>query len=151
MSTLPVVLACAAGAVATLLVLSAAARIRFRVRPGSFRCRLSAGPSGRRRAAWRVRRTRAVWVHDVLLVQAGVLRTGVTVLPARVDREAAVHRLPPYAVRGLGRQAVALRLTTDEDRPLVVATASRDRTALAGPFLTACVPGAPRAPREHGT
>jgi len=90
-------------------------------------------------------------VHDVLLVQSGALRLGVTPVSAQVAREASIEDLWPYAPRGLGVHVVGLRLTAEDGRPLVVATSIRNRTELAGPFLTACVPGLPRAPRGHGS
>jgi hypothetical protein len=144
------VAACVAGVVGTLVVLSVLSRRRFARLSGAFRCRLGP-PSGWRRhwAVWRVRRTRAVWVHDVLMIQSGSLRLGVrTVLP-RIAREASVEALAPFEVRGLGKHAVTLRLVGDDGRPLVVATSVLDRTALVGPFLMAALAGLPRAPRDH--
>ena len=151
MNALPVTAACVATAAGTLAVLSALARLRFRRLPGSFRCRLGpASPWRRQKAAWRVRRTRAVWVHDVLLVQSGALRLGVTPVQAHIAREASAEALEPSTARGLGPHPVALRLIADDGRPFVVATSIRDRTALAGPYLVATVPGLPQAPRGHG-
>jgi hypothetical protein len=135
----------------TLVVLSTASRLRFRRYPDSFRCRV--GPPSRRRqkrARWRVRRTHAVWVNDVLLIQSGFLRLRVTPVAARVAPNAAVETLSPFDVRGLGRRPAALRLTSPEGRQLEVAVANQDRSMLVGPFLTACLPGLPRAPRDHG-
>jgi hypothetical protein len=149
-TALLVTAACVATAAGTLAVLSALARFRFRRLPGSFRCRL--GPASRWRrpeAAWRVRRTRAVWFDDVLLIQSGFLRLGVTPVSPQIARQSSVECLEPFEVRGLGRRTVALRLTVGGGRPLVVATSADDRTALVGPFLVAAVPGSPRAPREH--
>jgi hypothetical protein len=143
--------ACLVTAVGTLAALSALSRLRFGRLPGAFRCRL--GPSWRgrrRRVAWQIRRTRAVWLHDVLLVQSGLLRLSVTPVSPEIARDVSVEALEPFEVRGLGTHAVALRLTAGNGRPLVVATSGRDRTALVGPFLAASVPGLPRAPREHG-
>jgi hypothetical protein len=149
---LQIAAACLAGAAATLVVLSVRARFRFRRLPGSFRCRL--GPGSRRRrapSAWRIRRTRAVWARDVLLVQSGALRLGITPVCASVARHAAVEELEPFTTRGLGLHAVALTLTADDGRSVVVATAGRDRTTLAGPFLAAALPGLPRAPRGQAS
>jgi hypothetical protein len=96
-----------------------------------------------------VRRTRAVWLHDVLVIQSGFLRLGMTTVFPTIAQEASVEALVPFEVRGLGLHAVALRLIADDGRPLVVATSVLDRTALVGPFLTAAVAGLPRAPRDH--
>jgi hypothetical protein len=139
-----------AASVGTLAVLSVFSRVRFGRLPGAFRCRLGP-PSGwrRHRAVWRLRRTRAVWVHDVLVIQSGFLRLGMTTVLPTIAREASVEALVPLEVRGLGLHAVALRLMADDGRPLVVATSVLDRTALVGPFLTAAVGGLPRAPRDH--
>jgi hypothetical protein len=142
---------CAATAAVTLAVLSCLSRFRFRRRPGAFRCRL--GPPARSRwhgVPWRIRRTRAVWVENVLLVQSGALRLGVTPLAVQLPLDATVEPIEPFTVRGLGVHVVALRLTADDGRQLVVATSIRDRTALVGPFLAAAVPGMPSAPRERG-
>ena len=100
--------------------------------------------------AWRARCTRAVWLNDVFLFQSGLLRLSVTPVAPRIDRGAAVESLDPYEVRGLGPHAVALRLTDADGSPLLVATSSRNRTALVGPFLAACLPGLPRAPHGQG-
>jgi len=100
--------------------------------------------------AWRARCTYAVWLNDVFVFQSGLLRLSVTPVALELAREAAVESLDPYEVRGLGRHAVALRLTGVDGSPLVVATSARNRTALVGPFLAASVPGLPRAPHGNG-
>jgi hypothetical protein len=143
--------ACVATAAGTLAVVSGLSRWRFGRLPGAFRCRLGP-PSGwrRHRAQWRVRRTRAVWLDDVLLVQSGFLRLGVTPVSPEVDREASVESLEPFEVRGLGLRPVALRLESGDGGPLVVATCARNRTELVGPFLAASIAGLPTARREHG-
>ena len=151
MNALLVVAACLATCAGTLAVLTALSRWRFGRLPGTFRCRLGPPSRWRRhRSAWRVRRTRAVWVDDVLLLQSGLLRLGVTPVCPVISREVSVEPLEPFEVRGLGLRTVALRLTAEDGRRLVVATSVADRTALVGPFLAAAVPGLPRAPRDHG-
>ena len=151
MNALQVAVSCAAASVGTLAVLSGLSRLRFARLTGAFPCRL--GPSSRwwgRRADWRLRRTRVVWVGDVLLVQSGLLRLGVTPVSAQVPSEASVESLAPSEVRRLGPRPVALRLTTADGRPLVVATSAGNRTALVGPFLAASLSGLPDAPRGRG-
>lgn len=151
MNALLVVAACVATCCGTLAVLSALSRWRFAHVVGTFRCRLGPPSRWRRsRSAWRVRRTRALWVDDVLLVQSGLLRLGVTPVCPEISREVSVEPLERFEVRGLGPATVALRLTAEDGRRLVVATSVADRTALVGPFLAAAVPGLPRAPRDHG-
>jgi hypothetical protein len=150
-TALLVTAACLATAAGTLVVVSGLVRLRFGRLPGAFRCRLGPRPRWRREdAAWRVRRTRAVWHDDVLLVQSGILRLGVTQVAAQIAPDASVETLAPFTVRGFGLHPVALRLTADDGRPLVVATSIRFRTALVGPYLAATVPGLPQAPRGHG-
>jgi hypothetical protein len=150
-TTVLVLAAVVSSATVTLLVLSVASRIRFARQPDSFRCRLGPpSPRRRKRARWWLRRTRARWVNDVLLIQSGPLRLGVTPVAARIARDATVESLGPFEVRGLGWRPVALRLTSAEGRRLEVAVAEKNRTLLVGPFLTAIVAGLPRAPREHG-
>ena len=151
MNTLQVAVACVAASAATLAVLSGVSRLRFARLAGAFLCRL--GPSSRwrgRRAGWRFRRQRVVWVGDVLLVQSGLLRLGVTPVSAQIPREVSVESLVPSEVRRLGSRPVALRLTTADGRPLVVATAAGNRTTLVGPFLAASLSGLPEAPRGRG-
>ena len=150
MNAVLVAAACVATCAGTLAVLSVLSRRRFGRLPGAFRCRLGP-PSGwrRHRAVWRVRRTRAVWLHDVLVIQSGFLRLGMTTVFPTIAREASVEALVPFEVRGLGLHAVALRLIAEDGRPLVVATSVLDRTALVGPFLTAAVAGLPTSPRDH--
>jgi hypothetical protein len=150
-NALQVAVSCVAASVGTLAVLSALSRLRFARLTGAFLCRL--GPSSRwrgRRADWRLRRTRVVWVGDVLLVQSGLLRLGVTPVSAQIPREVSVESLAPSEVRRLGPRPVALRLTTADGRPLVVATSARNRTTLVGPFLAASLSGLPEAPRGRG-
>ena len=151
MNAVLVAAACAATAVGTLAVVSGLSRWRFGRLSGAFRCRL--GPPSRwprRRAGWRVRRTRAVWLDGVLLVQSGFLRLGVIPVSPEIDREASVESLEPFEVRGLGLRPVAIRLTAADGGRLVVATCARNRTALVGPFLAASIAGLPTARREHG-
>ena len=147
-------LALVVGVVVTVLVaLSAWSRARFGRRPEAFRCRL--GRTGsvrwRRKARWRLRTTRAVWVHDVLLVQSGLLRLWVTPVAATLAPGVTVRPVPVTEVRGLGEQPVALAVTDEEGRSLDVAVEEGNRTRLVGPFLTAALPGLPWAPREKGS
>ena len=128
MTALLIAAACTVTATGTLTVVSALSRWRFGRLPGAFRCRLGPSSRGRlRRAAWRVRRTRAVWLHDVLLVQSGLLRLGVTPVAPELARETSVEALGPSEVRGLGAHAVALRLTAET----AARSSSRPRGAIA--------------------
>jgi hypothetical protein len=145
------VAAAAAGLVVVLLAgLSAWSRLRFARTLPSFRCRIGppTGHRRRRRARWRLRRTRAAWVNDVLLVQSGVLRLWVTPVAPVIPLDAAVRPLRPGAARGLGRRPVVLRVTAPDGGELEVAAREVDAARLAGPFLTAMLPGLPKAPRD---
>ncbi|HYN95123.1 MAG TPA: hypothetical protein VES42_14835 [Pilimelia sp.] len=121
------------------------ARLRF-IRGGSaFRCKLrwldswSDVPS----FGWRRGRTRAKWVHDVLLVQRGLLQPRTVSLPVR-RLDHAIRSSCPVEVRGLGSLPLILTLRLDDGGRVEVAAREADRTALAGPFLAAAIPGLPR-------
>jgi hypothetical protein len=156
---MPTVAALLVGSAVSVLVTVAAlttwGKVRYTRRLPSFRCRV--GPStGRwrrrgRRARWRLRRSWAAWVGDVLLVRSGALRLWLTPLPVGVARDVTVRALGPGEVRGLGRRPVALRFTLDEEGELEIAVAAESADELVGPFLTAALAGLPRAPRERGS
>jgi len=76
--------------------------------PGTgFPCRLR--PAGRlghqRPGSWPRRRWHGTWVHDVLLLERGVLLRRITSLSVRMPEEA-MRNAWPGEVRGLGRDAV---------------------------------------------
>src|SRR3954452_11123444 len=85
---------------ATVAVVAVWARLHYARRLTSFRCRV--GPPAarwrRRRARWRVRRTRASWVDDVLLLRSGALRLWLTPFAVGVAREVSVQELGPGEV-----------------------------------------------------
>jgi hypothetical protein len=136
----------------TVAVLTVWARVRYARRLPSFRCRLGPPAFGRRRrrARWCLRRSRATWVGDVLLVRSGALRLWLTPLPVGVARDVAVTALEAGEVRGLGPRPVALRFTVDGARELEIAVAAENADLLVGPFVTAALSGLPDAPRERG-
>ena len=140
-----------AGSAATLAVLTLCARVRYTGRLPSFRCRVGPPPGRRRRRArWCLRRTRATWVDDVLLIRSGALRLWLTPISVGVARDVTIQALGPGEVRGLGPRPVALRLTTRHAGELEIAVASATADRLVGPFLTAALSGLPDAPRERG-
>jgi hypothetical protein len=132
--------------------LSVTNAVRFARQPGAFRCRLGTPPYPRIRKGkrWRLRRTRARWVSDVLVVQCGLLRLGVTPMAAHIASGTVVRTLSPSEVRGLGRRPAVLSLAVDGQPPLEVAVAEASRLLLVGPYLAAGLSDLPRAPREHG-
>src|SRR5512143_750235 len=96
-STGVVVLAAVIAGLATTGVLTLWASVHYARRLPSFRCRL--GPPGirwrRRRARWRLRRSRATWIDGVLLVRSGALRLWLTPLPIGVAQDVTVRELGP--------------------------------------------------------
>jgi hypothetical protein len=132
--------------------LSVTSRVRFARQPGAFRCRLGTPPYSRVRkgSRWRLCRTRARWVSDVLIVQSGLLRLGATPMAAHVASDTVVRTLSPSEVRGLGKRPAVLLLTLDDQLPLEVAVAEASRPLLVGPYLAAGLTDLPRAPREQG-
>jgi hypothetical protein len=139
------------GSAVTIAVLTVWGRIRDARRLPSFRCRLGPAISRRgRRARWCLRRTRATWVGDVLMVRSGVLRLWLTPLPVGVARNATVQPLGRGDVRGLGSHPVALRFTLRDEGELEIAVADENADDLIGPFLTTAMSALPHAPREPG-
>ena len=134
----------------TVVVLAVWGRIHYARELPSFRCRVGPPSSRRSDARWCLRRTRAAWVDDVLLLRSGVLRLWLTPLAVGVAREVTVQALEPGEVRGLGRRPVALRFTAHDGCEVEVAAAHEDSGRLVGPFLTAALSGLPEAPRERG-
>ena len=136
------------------LLLGAAAeaarvRRRFARNPGVFRCKLRApdNPSGGVRRSWDRFSRRAVWVHDVLLVQHGFLRQHILALPARIPDDV----LSPVGVgeaTGLGPDPQMLPLQLDDGRVVEVVVRAEAQPLVAGPFLSAAIPGLPAAPVE---
>jgi hypothetical protein len=129
-----------------------AARVRrsFGRNPDVFRCKLRApgNPSAGLRRRWDRAPRRAVWVHDVLLVQHGALRQHIVALPARLPDEV-LHPLPIGEVTGLGSDPQVLPLQLDDGRVVEVAVPAEARPLVVGPFLAAAIPGLPKAPAER--
>jgi hypothetical protein len=100
----------------------------------TFACRfwsLTGAGSGR----WNrtnLRRARAVWIHDVLLVQRGGLFPRLLVLPVRLPDDS-MRFARPGEVRGLTTTPLVMELRLDDGSLVAVAAAGRDRTNLAGP------------------
>ena len=100
------------------------------------------------RKRWPVRRVRAIWVHDVLVVRRGLLVPRTTVLAVRLPDDV-VREARQREVRGLGRRPLVIRLRLDDGLLVDVAAAGENRTLLVGPFLAAAVIGLPRGPSER--
>jgi hypothetical protein len=101
-------------------------------RKAAFRCKIRlAGERDGARAGPRGR-AHAHWVHDVLVVEAGLLHRTTRVLPVKT-----VHgTLDPTVTVTRKRPVVSLRLELDDESTIEI-TADADRTdVLGGPFLT---------------
>jgi hypothetical protein len=96
---------------------------------------------------WPRRRVRAAWVHDVLLVQRGLLRPRTVALPVR-GPDHPIRAAGRIELAGLGSLPVVITLRLDDGRMVDIAAREADRTALAGPFLAAAISGLPRAAKE---
>ena len=125
------------------LVSGTGARLRFARAPDAFRCKSRfPGDPGATLPPWPRHRTHARWVHDVLLVQWGVLVPH-TVSLAVCGTDRALRRTSRLEVSGLGGDPVVLTLVLDDGRVVEVAARSRDRMALAGPYLVAAISALP--------
>jgi hypothetical protein len=130
------------------VVAAVAATFRFPSRITSFRCKIRPAPlPGAKRHRWPLRRCRATWVHDVLMVRRGLVLATVSALPVHL-LEKALRETGPDEIPFLGPALVAVVLRLDDDSLVEVAAASGDRTALVGPFLAAAIPGLPSGPSE---
>ena len=131
-----------------LAIVSSVIRWRFRRHPAAFVCRVRR-PHGGDRRRWQLRRRRARWVHDVLLLQSGLL--GVTLVPlaARVAPGAGLRPVPATLVHRLGRRPVALLLATEDDGTVELAVRGADRDLLVGLYLVAAMHSRSDAPREQ--
>src|SRR5690349_330239 len=110
----------------------------------TFPCRLR--PAGRlghpRPGSWPGLRWHGTWVHDVLLLERGVLLRRITSLSVRMPEEA-LRSAWPGEIRGLGRDPVVVLLRLDDDSLVEVAAAGEHRTDLVGPFKAAAIPALP--------
>ncbi len=151
MAVLVALLACGVSALIGAIAGGVPARRRFARANGGFRCRVRVTkgqvPELNRRWRRRTIRARARWVHDVLLVQYGLLRPATVALPARFpDR---VWAVCGWRVYGLGAAPLLLPVQLDDATVVEVAAAESDRTPLVGPFLAAAIPGLPKAQKER--
>lgn len=141
--------------IAAVLVLvgatvSAWCGLRFTQSDQTFTCKLRSQHvstfGGGRRWPWRCSEAR--WVHDVLVVQRGLLFPRVLIIPARIPEDT-IQDADRDRILGLGIRPIAVSLRLDDGRLVEVAAARTDRTLLAGPFLAAAIPGLPQAPADR--
>jgi hypothetical protein len=119
-------------------------RLSFVRAQPTFRCKLR-WPDGSQWTPrpWPRRKVRAAWVHDVLLVQRGIVRPRTLVLAA-AGCDQAVRTTCRVEVRRLGTHPVVLLVRLDDGRTVEVAARQGDTGVLAGPFLTAAIRNLPR-------
>jgi hypothetical protein len=125
-------------------------RRRFAGTDGAFRCRIrmqyerlsATGPRWCRGSA------SAIWVHDVLVVQYGLLPPRTVAVHVRPRKEE-IRTVTRREVRRLGAAPVLVRLELDDGRSIDVAARATERMSLVGPFLAAALPGMPEAPTER--
>jgi hypothetical protein len=96
---------------------------------------------------WPRRKVRAAWVHDVLLVQRGIVRPRTVALAAGACHRA-IRTADRCEVARLGTDPVVLSVRLDDWRTVEVAARRRDTAALAGPFVAAAMRSLPEAPNE---
>ena len=141
MTTLLLVLA-ASAASAALAGIALSSRYRHHLSKAgpTFACRVWSPPGSRpgRRDRTNLHRARAVWIHDVLLVQRGRLFPRLLVLPVRLPDDS-IRFAKPGEVNGLTTMPLVMELRLDDGSLVAVAAATQDRTSLAGPFLAAAI------------
>ena len=117
------------------LTATVVSRRRFRRQPGVFAAKLRgvSGDNGRMPTSWKRRCVYVRWVHDVLLVQHGLALAQTLALPVS-GAENAVTVDDPAALKGLGPDALVLRLHLDSGATVELAASATARDTLAGPF-----------------
>jgi hypothetical protein len=144
-----IVLSVLLAALLGMLAAGIRARVQFVRTEPTFGCKMRVPePLRPSLSKWPRTRCRAAWAHDVLLVQHGLLRTRLVALPA-TGPDRAIQPTYRTEVAGLGDVPVVLTLRLDDGRTIEVAARGADLLALAGPFLTAAIPGLPVAPPER--
>jgi hypothetical protein len=153
--TMPILLAVLSACVAFLaggIVVGWRERAAFGRTDGAFFCKLRAANGSPWitgvPARWTRRRSRAVWVHDVLVVHGGLFRPRTLAVPARIPEEP-IRYVSDKSIRGLGDTPLVLRLRLDDGDLIDIAANDAHRTLLVGPFLAAAIPGLPRAPTQR--
>jgi hypothetical protein len=149
MTTLLLVLAASAASAALAAIALSGRHRHYLSKAGpTFACRVWS-PTGLRPGRWNraiLRPARAVWIHDVLLVERGRLFPRLLVLPVRLPDDS-MRFAKPGEVSGLTTMPLVMELRLDDGSLVAVAAASQDRTSLAGPFLAAAI--ATLTPRRH--
>lgn len=130
-------------------VIACVSRRRFQQAGDAFRCRIRTSTYTsaiwpRLRRKWS-RRMWARWVDDVLVVRRGPVLARTVLL--RVHRSpTSVYAVPPWDVRRLGPDPIAIDLKVWDGSRIEVAAEQCGRLNLVGPFLAAAVSALPTAP-----
>jgi len=125
------------------------ARRRFSRSPGAFACRLRLAPprgAGAQfdQAPWRS--AYAAWAHNVLVVARFGWFVRWRALPVRF---AEGHIGEQVLTRSTQDEPVVLALELDDRTRVLVSAAPSSASRLAGPFLTALMPGTPGASADR--
>jgi hypothetical protein len=150
-----VTIALTVAALAGAALVGLSARRGFARTPGTFRCRLRVPrpvlrherPLGWIGYRWS-RRTLGLWVHDVLLLRAGLFHQHTAALAVRLPEDTIRHACATD-LRRLGPEPQVIGLRLDDGTLVELATTGRTRSLAAGPFLAAAIPGLPPAPIER--
>src|SRR5687767_14025662 len=104
-------------------------RRRFRARDGVFICKIRPIPSTGPPKGWPRARSYAIWIHDVLLVHAGVALVMYQAYPVRE----VVRRDDDPQLHFAGAPAVTVALRLDDGATIEVAAPADRRDLLDGP------------------
>jgi hypothetical protein len=116
-----------------VLALVLVSRRRFVRRPEVFACRIVATSRSEKPSGGRRGKRYAYWVHDVLLVHRGLALLRYEPFPVA----SVADPLAAAKDKGLGDQAVRLRLHLDDGGQVDLLFGNEDLTPATGPFVTA--------------
>jgi hypothetical protein len=119
------------GSVGALLVVVIWRRRVVALRAGTFRCRIRPAGAQDGSPAWLGGVVRARWLHDVLIVEAGLFHDARQNLVVR-----AAHAIVDRGTRGR-RRRIWIRLVLRDGSVVEVVTSRRHVDLLSGPFVTA--------------
>jgi hypothetical protein len=130
-----------------LLLGATLSRRAFKRAPGVFPAKLRAGPEAVDPVdrKWPRQRSYVVWVHDVLLVHAGVALVRNHALPVAA-LVGTCSRLQPGQIGGLGNHPLMITMVLDDGAVMQLAAPDEAGDAMVGPFLGATAPSVPHGP-----
>jgi hypothetical protein len=101
--------------------------------PGVFPCKIRTVSAADGSSGWSRRPAYARWVHDVLLVHAGLALVRFQALPVRAA-DGPIAPAPGVKLKG-GGEPVSLQVTLDDGSVFDVATSASGAELLSGPFV----------------